>query len=158
MVAGGRKNMIHVNLSVLRKRSGMTQEQVAERLGVSRQALAKWERGESVPDMDHCAALAKLFSVSIDDLVNYSEGESGLGIPPKGKHFFGMVTVGERGQIVIPKEARELFRIRPGDKLLCFGDEDRGLGIVPCRALETLMELMEHGFSEKKEEPYDRES
>ncbi|MGG5422517.1 AbrB/MazE/SpoVT family DNA-binding domain-containing protein [Clostridioides difficile] len=51
-------------------------------------------------------------------------------VPPKGKFFFGAVVVGERGQIVIPKEAREVFNINAGDKLLVLGDEERGLGIV----------------------------
>ena len=48
---------------------------------------------------------------------------------PKGKYIFGTVKVGERGQIVIPKEARELFNIKPGDTLLVLGDEDKGIAI-----------------------------
>lgn len=43
------------------------------------------------------------------------------------KRVFGTAKVGDRGQIVIPKEARELFRIKPGDTLLILGDEDTGL-------------------------------
>ncbi len=49
---------------------------------------------------------------------------------PKGKHIFGTVKVGERGQIVIPKEARDLFDIKPGDTLLLLGDEEQGIAIV----------------------------
>ena len=49
---------------------------------------------------------------------------------PKGKHIFGTVKVGERGQIVIPKEAREIFGIRPGDSLLVVGDEAQGIAIL----------------------------
>jgi AbrB family looped-hinge helix DNA binding protein len=49
---------------------------------------------------------------------------------PKGKHIFGTVKVGEKGQIVIPKEARELFDIKPGDTLLLLGDEAQGIAIV----------------------------
>ena len=45
-------------------------------------------------------------------------------------HMFGSVKVGERGQIVIPKEAREIFGIKPGDLLLVFGIESRGIAIV----------------------------
>ncbi|WP_334293859.1 AbrB/MazE/SpoVT family DNA-binding domain-containing protein [Clostridioides difficile] len=56
-------------------------------------------------------------------------------VPPKEKFFFGTVVVGERGQIVIPKEAREVFNINAGDKLLVLGDEERGLGIVHQRDL-----------------------
>ena len=49
---------------------------------------------------------------------------------PKGKHIFGTVKVGERGQIVIPKEAREIFDINPGDTLLVLGDEEQGIADV----------------------------
>ena len=50
--------------------------------------------------------------------------------PPKGKYIFGTVKVGEKGQIVIPKEAREVFNIRPGDSLLVLGDEKQGIAIM----------------------------
>ena len=50
--------------------------------------------------------------------------------PVKGKHAWS-VTVGAKGQIVIPKEAREIFDIRPGDTLLLLGDEKRGIAIPP---------------------------
>ncbi|WP_434799736.1 AbrB/MazE/SpoVT family DNA-binding domain-containing protein [Terrisporobacter vanillatitrophus] len=60
-------------------------------------------------------------------------------MPPKGKYFFGSVTVGERGQIVIPKEARELFGINTGDKLLVLGDEEKGIAIVHQRNLINFM-------------------
>lgn len=50
--------------------------------------------------------------------------------PPKGKHLFGTVKVGEKGQIVIPKEAREIFGIQPGDNLVVLGDEASGLAIM----------------------------
>ena len=49
---------------------------------------------------------------------------------PKGKYIFGTVKVGERGQIVIPKEAREIFDINPGDLLLVLGDEEQGIAVV----------------------------
>jgi AbrB family looped-hinge helix DNA binding protein len=49
---------------------------------------------------------------------------------PDGKHIFGTVKVGEKGQIVIPKEARDLFGIKPGDTLLILGDEAQGIAIV----------------------------
>ena len=49
------------------------------------------------------------------------------GALPDGKHLFGTARVGEKGQIVIPKEARELFTIAPGDTLLILGDERTGL-------------------------------
>ncbi len=57
---------------------------------------------------------------------------------PKGKHIFGTVKVGERGQIVIPKEARELFDIRPGDTLLVLGDEEQGIAVVKADVMEEV--------------------
>lgn len=56
----------------------------------------------------------------------------------KGHHMFGTVKVGERGQIVIPKEAREIFGIKPGDLLLVLGDESRGLAIVKADDIREL--------------------
>ncbi len=54
---------------------------------------------------------------------------------PKGKHVFGLVKVGERGQIVIPKQAREIFGIRAGDELMLIGDEESGLAILTSEQL-----------------------
>ncbi|MGM9972777.1 MAG: helix-turn-helix domain-containing protein [Clostridiaceae bacterium] len=135
----GMINMIGRNLIHLRKYNQLTQEEVAERINVSRQAVAKWEADETTPDLRSCMALAELFNVSIDDLVNHSQDDTGVPIPPKGKFFFGSVTVGERGQIVIPKKAREVFNIESGDKLLILGDEDRGLAIVHERGILNFM-------------------
>ena len=92
---------------------------MAERIGVSRQAVAKWEAGQSVPDILNCDALAKLYDVELDALLHHDQGR----IPPKGKHIFGTVRVGERGQIVLPKQAREVFHIQAGDRLVVLGDE-----------------------------------
>lgn len=49
---------------------------------------------------------------------------------PKGKYAW-TATVGEKGQIVIPKQAREVFNIKPGDTLILLGDEKRGIAIPP---------------------------
>lgn len=57
------------NFAVLRRAHGYTQEAIAEKCGVSRQAIAKWETGASLPDMYKLVDIAKLFDVSIDDLV-----------------------------------------------------------------------------------------
>lgn len=121
--------MISENLQILRKLNKLTQEEVAEKVGVSRQAVAKWENGDSIPDINNCVLLSKIYDVTVDNLVNYEES-AGVSIPPKGKYMFGTVKVGERGQMVIPKEARELFDINPGDNLIILGDEERGLAIV----------------------------
>ena len=57
---------------------------------------------------------------------------------PKGKYAW-TATVGEKGQIVIPKQARELFGIHPGDTILLLGDEARGLAIPRGSVLTTLV-------------------
>ena len=49
---------------------------------------------------------------------------------PEGKHLFGLVKIGEKGQIVIPKEARDVFGLKPGDQLLLIGDEKQGMALV----------------------------
>ncbi len=49
---------------------------------------------------------------------------------PKGKYAW-TATVGEKGQIVIPKQAREIFDIQPGDTLVLLGDKKRGIAIPP---------------------------
>lgn len=138
--------MISMNLTFLRNTNKFTQEEVAEKIGVSRQAVAKWEMGETVPDLKNCMALAELYQVTLDDLVRHDTKETGIPIAPKGKHMFGTVTVGERGQIVIPKKARDLFDIKEGESLLVLGDEGEGIAIVKSSLfMERARELMERG-------------
>ena len=60
---------------------------------------------------------------------------------PKGK-FAWTVTVGEKGQIVIPKQAREIFNIKPGDTLILLGDEKRGIAIPPKSAFEDFSHIV----------------
>lgn len=60
------------NLTALRKAAGLTQEQLAEKLFVTRQAVSKWERDESRPDLDTVVAIAELFSVTTDELLKGS--------------------------------------------------------------------------------------
>lgn len=123
--------MFKDNLIQLRKYHHLTQEQLAEKVGITRQAIAKWESGETMPDLEKSRILAEIFGVSLDDLANYeSETNMGLNIPPKGKHLFGVVTVGEKGQIVIPAKARKLFSIAAGDRLVVLGDESQGIALL----------------------------
>ena len=57
----------------LRKKNGLSQEELADKLGLSRQAVSKWERAESSPDTDNLICLAKLYNVSLDELLNTDE-------------------------------------------------------------------------------------
>ncbi len=124
--------MLKENISMLRSVNGYSQEEVAEKIGVSRQAYAKWEKGETVPDVERCQKLAELYGVTIDSLVNYSDkiGTTTLTPGPKGKHIFGTTKINERGQVVIPKKARELFGINNGDSLVVLGDEAEGIALI----------------------------
>lgn len=120
--------MIAENIITLRKAASLSQEALAEKLGVSRQTVAKWETGESVPDVLRCDAMAELFEINLDDLLHADLQEKGK--PPKGKFIFGTVTVGDKGQIVIPVRARRMLGIEPGDDLLVLGDEKEGLALL----------------------------
>lgn len=124
------KSMISKNLLNLRKKHKMTQEDVAEKLGVSRQAVAKWENGDTTPDIGNCVALAKLYKVSVDELVNDTADLHKRSLENQKKHLFGVVSMGDKGQIVIPKKAREVFHLEAGDKLVVLGDEDQGIALV----------------------------
>ena len=79
--------MISRNIQAARKALGLTQEDLAGRLGVARQTVAKWESGESLPDLENAYALAKLLGVSVDDLIAHNEATTGYPIPPRGKHI-----------------------------------------------------------------------
>lgn len=122
--------MFSENLIQLRKIRGMTQEELAEKIGVSRQSLSKWENGDAIPDLENAGKIAQALDASLDELVNYEQKESLLPMPPKGKHMFGVVQVGEKGQIVIPSQARKIFDIKSGDRLIVLGDENQGLALL----------------------------
>ena len=61
-------------------------------------------------------------------------------MPPKGKYIFGMVKVGDKGQIVIPAKARKVFDIKPGDNLIVLGDEGQGIAIIKEKGLLDLIQ------------------
>ncbi|MCK9581493.1 MAG: AbrB/MazE/SpoVT family DNA-binding domain-containing protein [Methanoregula sp.] len=71
----------------------------------------------------------------------------------KGKHMFGIVKVGEKGQIVIPAEARKIFDIKPGDSLLMLGDEEQGIAIVKS---EPFIQFAEEIFKAKESREEDK--
>lgn len=103
--------------------------------------------GETVPDIEKFAKLAEVYGVTIDSLLRTEKMEDNTVLPPapKGKHIFGTVIVSERGQIVIPKQARDLFAIKGGDRLILLGDETEGLALVKesvfTERMEQAMEL-----------------
>ena len=64
---------------------------------------------------------------------------------PEGKYLFGVAKVGQKGQIVIPKEAREVFNISPGDTLAVLGDINQGIGIVKVSDYEAFRKMLPGG-------------
>ena len=142
--------MLKGNLIMLRNMRAYSQEQIAEKIGISRQAYAKWESGATVPDIEKCKLLADVYGVTIDSLIK-DEKVEGIGtIPPgpAGKNIWGPVTVNDRGQIVIPKAARDKFGIINGTRLVVCSDET-GIALLPVEAFEAgLKDLMKSAFSD----------
>ena len=142
--------MLKDNLIMLRKLHDYSQEQIAEKIGISRQAYAKWERGLTIPDIEKAAALAKVYGITIDGLMK-TETIDGIGMlppAPPGKHIWGTVTIGDRGQIVIPKSARDEFDLKGGDRLVVASDEV-GIALVPVNYFEDKMQQFMGMLSEK---------
>ncbi len=67
------------NMQYLRKRDGLTQEELAEKLDVSRQSVSKWETGEAFPETEKLIALCDMFGVNLDSLLRGDVGQGGAG-------------------------------------------------------------------------------
>lgn len=132
--------MLKDNLIMLRNINGYSQEEVAFKIGISRQAYAKWESGATIPDIEKCSLLARLYGTTIDSLVR-TEKVEGIGtLPPApiGKNIWGSVTINERGQIVIPKGARDLFKLESGERLIV-GSDENGIALIPAKTFEEIV-------------------
>ncbi len=114
-------------LKMFRKQSGFTQEEIAEKLGVSRQAVAKWEKGETLPDIESCIQLSDIYGTTVDLLVRSVGEEEQTG---DGKHIFGCVKLNGKGQITLPANCRSVFGLKEGDNILILGDEEKGIALV----------------------------
>lgn len=123
---------------MLRNIHGYSQEQIAEKIGISRQAYAKWESGATVPDIEKCSLLAEVYGVTIDSLIKDSnvEGVGSMPPAPAGKSIWGTVAVSDRGQIVIPKGARDKFGLTGGTRLIVLADEI-GIALIPDEAFRS---------------------
>ncbi|MCM3671390.1 helix-turn-helix domain-containing protein [Mesobacillus maritimus] len=143
--------MIGMNIRILRKRNKMSQEILAEKIDVSRQTITKWENGEALPDIQKSKRMADLFQVSLDQFTGELSEEELMQIGPKGKQFFGVVKVGERGQIVIPKEAREMYQIQAGDKLVVLGEDvTKGIAILKSESFLEFAEMIRKAEPEEE--------
>ena len=135
--------MIKDNLFLLRKINGYSQEEIALKLNVSRQAYAKWEKGITLPDIQNCHLIAKLYGVTIDSLFenNDTVGFGKLPPAPKGKNIWGTVALNDRGQIVIPKGAREKFDLSAAKELVVLSD-NTGIVLIPKENFEKQISEM----------------
>ena len=141
--------MLSDNLLMLRNINGYSQEEIAGKIGISRQAYAKWESGATVPDVEKCALLAEVYGTTVDALLRTEEMEGGRVIPPspKGKNIWGTVTLSERGQIVIPKPARDHFGLVAGQRLVLLSDDEQGFAIIPAEIFERQLALLTQAFT-----------
>ena len=142
--------MLKDNLAMLRNIHGYSQEAIAEKIGISRQAYAKWESGTTIPDIEKCSLLARVYGITLDSLVR-TESVEGIGVLPPapiGKNIWGVVTINDRGQIVIPKGARDRFDLTGGQRLVV-GSDERGIALIPAEIFEEIvkkgMEFMAAG-------------
>ena len=74
-------------MKVMRKQAGMSQERLAEKLGVSRQAVTKWEADAGIPDIENIMAISGLFDISIDELLGREKQEN-----KKSEYLFESIT------------------------------------------------------------------
>lgn len=141
-----KKLTIANNIIYLRRINHLSIEELSNELNVSRQAVAKWEHGESIPDLLNCIAIADVFDVSMDELLHYDGSNDTISIAPKGKHFFGTTTIEADGKASIPKEALEILHFEVGEELVVLGDENpetAGLALVSKKEfMKTTKELL----------------
>ena len=131
--------MLKDKLIALRRLNGYSQEQIAEKVGITRQAYAKWEQGLTTPDIEKAAMLADVYGISLDELTGKDRDDASTIPPaPPGKNIWGTVTIGERGQIVIPKAARDKFGFKSGDRLIVVSDEV-GIALLPTSFFERMI-------------------
>ena len=121
------------NLKHLRYRNGYTLEAIAEIISVSRQSVAKWEAGDSVPDVMNCVKLASLYKISLDELVNRPLKDAMTNdFSMEGGRICGVLDVSSEGTIHIPDSVMEAFDIHRGDKVLLLADKNQGIALIKC--------------------------
>ncbi|MCR5021293.1 helix-turn-helix domain-containing protein [Ruminococcus sp.] len=119
-------------------------QDIAEKIGISRQAYAKWESGATVPDIEKCKCLADIYDVTIDSLIKYetSNGKKVIPPAPKGKNIWGSISINERGQLVIPKGVREKFGLTSCQRLIVLTDDKEGIALIPSEIFEANLRRM----------------
>ena len=93
--------MLQENIYTLRRKAGLSQEQLAERLEVTRQTISKWEGGHSVPDLEKLQAMAAVFGVTLDELTGMELPVPRQQAPKPGKIGLALCIVGAVGLVVL---------------------------------------------------------
>ena len=114
-------------IRLFRTQRGLTQEALAEMIGVSRQTVAKWERGDTLPDVASCVRMADAFGIPVEMM---ARGMTAGPPTVDGQKMYGCVRVNEKGQITLPVDVREAFGIRPGSLMLVLADTGRGIALL----------------------------
>ena len=121
------------NLKLLRYKSGYTLEAIAEIISVSRQSVAKWETGDSAPDIVNCVKLASLYKISLDELVNRPlKSVVDNDFAPEEGRICGVLEILPENSISIPGAVMEMFDMHCGDKVLLLADRKQGIALVKC--------------------------
>ena len=121
------------NLKALRYKNGYTLEAIAEITSVSRQSVAKWEVGSSVPDIVNCVKLASLYKISLDELVNKPLRATIVNdFTPEDGRICGVLDISAENTIRIPEAVMEMFDITCSDKILLLADHKQGIALVKC--------------------------
>ena len=99
-------------LVALRRERGWSQEELAVRLGVSRQAVSKWERAEASPDTDNLIALARLYGISLDQLLLQAPTEGESGQAREDREVFAAAEAWEAGEERLRKQRKKVWARR----------------------------------------------
>jgi len=121
------------NLKFLRYQNGYTLEALAEIISVSRQSVAKWESGDSLPDILNCVKLASLYKISLDELVNRPLETAVINdFASDSNRICGVLEISEEATIPFPKPVMDMFDIHCGEKILLLADKKQGIALVKC--------------------------
>lgn len=144
------------NLFQARKKVGLSQEAVAEKLGISRQTISKWETDETLPDIYQSKKLSKIYNISLDDLIEFdvelNEIEKAIENSDEkrdakidwtkawGKKYPILVTY--QKEVNITKYAKEIRRL--------FNDLEKEYGYTELDAMLVLKDILGHEYLDKK--------
>lgn len=144
------------NLFQARKKAGLSQEMVAEKLGVSRQTISKWETDESIPDIYQSKRLAKLYNLTLDELIEFDINQKEVeevikNIDEKKEAKINWtkawskkypILVAYQKEVDIPKYAKEIRKL--------FIDLENTYGYNELEAMLVLKDILAHEYLDKQ--------